>query len=846
MTTELREFNTLIEDLKSVINQSNFDKVFKTKTSRIPKPKQFLIKMELKRLAAPCNRTIDLRGHVQGDPQPFEYDGRTHYLDDLAKGIFKEQIEKFGQYTVGCFEAIQSAENNNRVIHKKEQEKRLEAIKSQSDQTQVSQGLEEPKPIEIKGTVAKTTTFTQYGIRSEERMNFSIPVELQLGLGDVLPATSSDLSVSGIRVKVPESRTFTPGQKVAIYLTGLEQEFELGLKDGIQYEVVDTDPAAGNSKYLRLKRTYDDDIAAFNEFLGNFINGNKRRYKVNFDNTIEAITVKGYEQYYLPRVTSLPIYIRHVKERFLPTLALATENNRQVLGYFSDEQKNLVFQQVLSQKRILRLAKSESTQNETYLFCFTHAKAGKLYFYSATLEELEQDQRLLDTFIGFGCRKESWQVFKLQLSETSFDDAYLPLSIPDTASSEIKKYNAPPPPKVEGLLKDLTYIVNFTAISNAKSIAAYQASYNFDAKNLGLLKNFSHPKLKSYVPIEVDSIDYVNLRSEERYLYKTSVAIEVPEKEDEFLQGTTRDISTYGLQVVLAHPCEFKKGEILILALTDFQKATNAFKLSKLPYEIMAVSRDKTIMNLRVYDPRGGHQGRKFLYRLIKQNVDKLTPAKIESRYPGLSKALRNIFAKSTKNLALFFRKDHGKAELPVIGKGPHVNLLHHLLGQFPIQKSTLNAYPLTKDSSVINQFTPIISELERTDKPRTMDMYIRYRPDQETVERSFVRYFDEQFLSPDMLDSFIKATVRKDVFFAFRIYISKTGRPDMNFIGNEIKYIRHYALHKAKEIEGDLWGVFGIADVVDISDNVLLCHNIDSSTRAQQKTKKHTLLSKW
>ncbi|MDA8622317.1 PilZ domain-containing protein [Psychrosphaera sp.] len=844
MTTELQEFNYLIEDLKSVINQPHFDKEFKLKAVDVPKSKQFLIKMELKRLAQPTSRVIDLRGHVLGEPQPFEFEGKTHYLDEVAKNIFKTQVEKFGQYTVGCYEEVMNAENNHRVIHKREQKERLEEALQKKDPNNPTVATK--KETISKELIGHTVEFTHYGIRTEERMNFSIAVEIQFGLGDTLKAQSSDLSVGGIKVKVPKPKVTNVGQKLAIYLVGLEEEFALGLKDGIQYEVVGIDEINDTHKYLRLKRTFTEDIAAFDEFLANFINGNKRRYKVNFDNTLEAATIKGFEQYYLPRVTSLPVFLRHVQDRYVPTIALATENNKPVLGYFSDENRNLVFQQILSQKRILKLISIESEIKQTLLFCFTHAKAGRLYFYSATLEELNSNEDLKQQFIGFGSQKDSWQVFKIQLTSTSIDDAHLPLSIPDSASEEIKKLNRPPPPRVQGLLKDLSYIVTFTSLTTEASSKQYQDIYQYEQSKLNLLKAFSHPKLSKYINIEVDSIDYVNLRAEERYLYKTAVNIEITEDESNVIAGSSRDISSYGLQVVLDTPSDFKKSDILLLALPELQRVTNKYQLTKLPYEVMAVSRDKLTMNLRVYDPRGGHQGRQFFYKLIRQNASKLTPAKMESKYPGLSKALRNVFAKNSKNLAVYFSKNQKKVEINMVGKGPKPNLFHHLMTQFPVGKESVNLYPLVKDNTVQSSFTPILNELERTDKPRQVDLYIRYRPNQATVQRSFVCYFGEQFLAQDMLESFVMAAVKKDVFLTFRLFISKTGRPDMDFVNNEIKYINHYAMHKAKEIESKLWNVVGVADVVDISDEVMVKTGIDTDVIEKQQAIKNNLLLKW
>lgn len=844
MSTELQEFNSLIEDLKSVINQPNFDQVFKAKAANVPKAKQFLIKMELKRLAQPSSRLLDLRGHVVGDPQEYEYNDKTHHLDEIGRQIFEEQTEKFGQYTVGVYEAVMNAENNHRVLHKKEQQARIEE-QQQKNNPEVKTKQTQTSPSSTKEFAGKTVEFTHYGIRNEERMNFSISVEIQFGLGNVLKAVSSDLSVGGIKIKIPNSKPASVGQKIAIYLTGLEQEFELGLKDGIQYEIVGVDEINESYKYIRAKRTFKEDIAAFDEFLGNFINGNKRRYKVNFDNTLEAVLVKGYEQYYLPRVTSLPVFLRHVQERFVPTLALATENNRSVLGHFSDENKNLVFQQILSQKRIARLARQESPIKQTLLYSFTHAKAGKLYFYSATSEELNSNTKLRDLFLGFGCKKDSWNVFKIQLAQATADDAYLPLSIPDTASKEIKKLNRPPSPKVQGMLKNLTYVVTFTPLKNQQSTQNYQACYQYDRSQLQLLKQFSHPKLKKYINIGVETIDYVNLRSEDRYLYKTNVIIDLPEDEGQII-GSSRDISTYGLQVVTEQPAPFKKSDIIVLGLPDFQKVTQKYKLDKLAYEVMAISLDKKVMNLKVYDPRGGHQGRRFFYKLIRQNINKLTPTKIESKYPGLSKALRNIFAKHSKNMAMYINKDHGKYDVNMVGKGPQANLLHHLMSQFPPQKDAINLYPLVKDNAVPNTYAPIINEIERTHRPNEIDLLIRYRPNQSSVQKSFVCYFGDQFMAQDMLESFVEAACNKDVFLAYRLYLSKTGRPDMKFVSSEIKYIHHYATHKAKEVESELWSVIGVVDMVDISEEVMLQLGMSPEIIKKQEAIKNDLLQKW
>lgn len=842
MAADLQEFNGIIEDLKAVINQPDFDAQFKAATDDVPKSKQFLIKMELKRLAQPCNRLIDLRGSVDGEPTIFEHKGQIHYLDELAKNIFLEQVEKFGRYTIGVYETVLQADNNFRIMHKIQQEKRqVEKDKSLAP-TQVVKKTNKVVEKVISDYGGEIVHFTQYGIRHEERMNFSINVELQFGIGNVLKASTSDLSISGAKVKIPAAKEVALGQKVALYLTGLEEEFSLGLKDGIQYEIVGIESAGANYNYIRMKRSFAEDVTSFDEFLSTFINGNKRKYKVNLENTLDAIIIKGFEQYYLPRSTFLPVFMREIQGRLLPTMALATENNRETLGYFSDENKNLVLQQILNKPRLEAIIDSDNLVNESLLFCFTHAKQGKLYFYSATSEELNQKPDLKSAFLGFGAKKASWKVFKLQISIANEKDAYLPLSIPDSAGEEIKQLNQPPSDKIMAMLKDLKYVVSMTPIKGDDFAEQYQVNHKFNQALVPKLTQFGHPKLKRYISVAVESIEYVNLRSEARYLYKSGITIEDPESEEN-IKGETRDFSEHGLQIVLEEAGEHKKGDIILLAMPDFQKVTKAFKLQKLPYEVMTISRNKLIMNLRTYEPNGEHPAATFFRRLISQNISKLTPAKMQSKFPGLSKCLRNIAAKSIHNLPVYFAKENSKLKVNTVGKGTETNLLHQMLQKYKPDDHATTFYPLLKGNALISVFAPVLTKLKRTDRPEYIDLYVRFRPREETEDRAFIAQYNDQFMTNEKLASFVSSTLQSDLFFAYRIFISRTGRPDMDYIAKELAYVGNYAIHRAQELEERLWSIIGVGDVIDISDEVMTRLGFKTEQLRQQMMKKNRLV---
>ena len=216
----------------------------------------------------------------------------------------------------------------------------------------------------------------------------------------------------------------------------------------------------------------------------------------------------------------------------------------------------------------------------------------------------------------------------------------------------------------------------------------------------------------------------------------------------------------------------------------------------------------------------------------------------MESRYPGLSQALRNIFAKHVCNLPLYFSKDGSKLDMSVVGTSRETNLLLHLLRQFKPDEHDITLYPLLKDNVISSLYLPLLDAMSRTDRPNTLELYIRFRTHQESEERSFICHYSHQFLSPDMLNSFVKASCKNDVFFAYRIYLSRTGRPDMDYLARELSYIGNYAQHRAKALESKLWNVIAVGDVIDISQEVMTRLGQDADIIAEQIEKRERLLA--
>ncbi|TMP76776.1 PilZ domain-containing protein, partial [Pseudoalteromonas ruthenica] len=83
-----------------------------------------------------------------------------------------------------------------------------------------------------------------------------------------------------------------------------------------------------------------------------------------------------------------------------------------------------------------------------------------------------------------------------------------------------------------------------------------------------------------------------------------------------------------------------------------------------------------------------------------------------------------------------------------------------------------------------------------RQDKPLKYTVFVRFDCMKEQLSEAIKSQciaYDEPI---DPLYLFLKKAVKKDMLFVFHLHISKTGRPDTDYLANELKYVSHYALH--------------------------------------------------
>lgn len=347
MNKDFSKYQKIIDEFSGQVLNNDFEARFNDVARNISKTERFLLKMELKRLAAPCSRLIDLRGHVDGECKAFEHEDRTHFLDSIARTVFTEAFTRYGGYTFGVYEATMNTTNNFRVIYQKEKNR---VSKSPStDNTKVFEKSQYP---------AQFYSFGPYHNRVEERMNFVISIQVTLDKEHEFECTTSDLSVNGCKFRLNDLKPMSIGQQVTVRFSGLEDQFQLGSESDFVYEVKNL-TLLDNMQLVGVKRVLQEQTGpnSFTPFMVDFIQSNKRRYKINLDNTISALQARSFEQYILPKSNELAIFINKNENVLTPKYALTCNNNQGLYQYWQDEKSHSTLYCLITPARIAQLKK---------------------------------------------------------------------------------------------------------------------------------------------------------------------------------------------------------------------------------------------------------------------------------------------------------------------------------------------------------------------------------------------------------------------------------------------------------------------------------------------------------
>ncbi|WP_156824204.1 PilZ domain-containing protein [Salinimonas chungwhensis] len=827
MNQDLRQYANIIEALKPVISKSGFNNRLNELTEHLPKERRFLIKMEMQRLARPCMRSIDLRGQVNGECRLYEYNGIQHYLDDVAIETFEDQLSVFGQFTFGVYEAVMETDNNFKVMREREEQQR----------ETVSQKRNQPQAMALEKYTVPVVNLLSYARRHQERMNFAVSIEVFAQDGSVWRGNSVDISTEGLQIKLGKETSLQVSDQIEIFFRGLEEEFAMDKKQGVVYRILKM-VYKNEHQYLMLQRAENVPNVPFDQFLQNFIRGNKRRYKVNMSNTIDAVYNKIAEQFLSPRSPSLPVFIDQVENKLIPRFAMLNEINTDITDYWSDEQRQLRLGYLLSASRLQWLVNRPAAQRELYVYAFTHLQQDKIYFYSASSKELDAKEVIKTAFLGFGARKVSWRVFKLVMSEMSPDQAHAPLSLPDNVSDKIKRLNQEPSARLMARLKNLRHVVHITDVTS-DSGQEYYSQYKFNRANLPHLRVFGHARNRPPAAIQTYRYRFHDKRMEKRYLVRTTIALTASDGGTVY-KGVSEDISVRGLRVELNQPFNSENGAPVEVAFPKLQSLTDKYDLMHLQYRIVASNGEKNIVHLKAVEGEQGAVARKFFEDLIKKNKSSLKTYQEEEDLPGIGHALRCINAKNTPNLAFTMNKE-GARYLPQAAiDARHDERINQIAAHYA-PADNLNFEFMFRDRNLESPFIQHgIKQIKLEQLPLRQELFVAFDPDQKLSRMAILPRFDNRFSSHESREKFIHEAIGRGQFIALHVLLTTTGKPDMEMLQAEMNYVSMYAIHRARELEEFMWDIVACAHLVDVTDEVLSRYNIEPALIRKNRRHHH------
>ena len=263
------------------------------------------------------------------------------------------------------------------------------------------------------------------------------------------------------------------------------------------------------------------------------------------------------------------------------------------------------------------------------------------------------------------------------------------------------------------------------------------------------------------------------------------------------------------------------------LTFPALQKITSSFDLKSLPYEVMRINQKKNIINLRVYVEKHQHIGRAFFKVLIEKNKSKLTPDEYAMMIPGLAKAMRSMYANTVKTPTLFVQTSGSRYKIDAFGSSSDNHKLLSEMRGLSDRPGHYNLYPLLNNQQSISMMNNTLKKLQASDAPVIDTLYIAVKHGSELIDQAVTTKLESELQTIKLRQMFIANAQKKGSFYCISVRLSRADEPDMEHLNPELSYIGSYAIHRGKQIEQDIWSVVGVIQCFDITQEVLLRHQL-------------------
>jgi len=737
---------------------------------------KFLIKMELKRLITLCSRIIDLRQKVTEPTKQFTHAGLTHYLTESANTHLMSAIKLYSGYSVGAYELV--------IDH-------VQKIK----QAQLEQKAE-AKTLKKDTNITANIPMNNHRQQTTTRMFFVSKIKVMLDDTTELDAVTSNISASGLKIKLSEKNNYKNRQIIRIRFTDLSNEYKDKAITGrsIAYQIVKQEQdKSGINLYLTLKNEESD----FSIFIKKFISSNQHKHKLDMLYYFMVAREKALKNSTLMAMDALPIYINVNNEDSAVLFMLRNDINKEIINDWRINDFNQI-PSLFSQSDISKLLPLDAPKLETTLYCFTINKEGKAFLFFATEAQL-QVTRLKHLFIEYGQSKANWHCYHLTLENYNYE------TVKQHQLTDIR-------PKI---FNDITHVATLTEIKT-QEVLSRNVYEELDDPNL--LNQFAQRKITEFF-VPVYDLFPSELRKEERYQYSSAVTINFNNKT---YAGSICDFSNSGLKIKLIAPKLIPRRSVITLDFVDLQKLSNKFNLLNVQYRVVS-SVSNTVYHLQIAVKESYITMHQFFSLLVKKNPTHFKEIPLKCHKQPVNSRLHEVVEPALHAAFFYISLLNNKPSISFSSITKSSNSLKQLFS-FNCENEDENNHIVLSNKKLLDRILVLpLKEKSLTDTVLDFEccIYVNARQDRNkkwTIES----YLDEDFDSEKMKRQFILNSRNTNQLHILHYRLSTIATPNLNAIASEIDTLSASAMHLTQRLEDELLNIKALVQIIDRTEQIL------------------------
>jgi hypothetical protein len=724
----------------------------------------FLRQLEIQRLNKPCNRIIDLRGKVAGECQAYTFGDRIHYLDDRAYLLAKQLLDRFnGRYTMGVYDSL------------------LKALKM-LDQQQQNVTFDTKKEILHQDPLQpQYIPFDQILQRKERRIVYASPIDITIA--DVLYHGSTiDITSSAIKITLRRAHSIERGDYVGVTFSGLNQADTTNLLTKISYKVIQIEHDEKHT-YAILVRNRDDNIE-ITKWFDNWTQQHDNPAHIDLDDSI----------FNLANLYYLRLFTRSLN---IPLLWLSQSNDPEPIKAFHSMLGGDKVLECLNNAHKTDLSllpiKQVMLSSEDYLVV--------IFKINNTLKSIAVprcDPTLIAKALNWHRQQQQSHVLLLQPAKQQFNPAIF-----DDELAFISKLDLNYSKVLSSRLSSITQTISIIDLSSVCLNINSAATFNENE-----LRKFNIVNtVQDQLPIATSFKHYIQ-RTRQRFFVNTPVIAHLG---DQFFNVYTIDFSRDGLSLHIPNDIKIPQDARITIDFTRWQNQTSKhdlFGISFLVKNKIALADGHTRLGLQRLSHLSPVSINQFFESVIERNKDKLVINNRDLITGKETSIYRQLLPATISSIPLYFGLDSN-------------------------QKRILQAIATTQfnhadqNDSLWRALAKMVVPLSKIIKNQSSGdnssaSFGLYCYQNKAKNNDWVITTDFDFSYSTAKDLFISRAIANEHYVFFQCSLAPI---QVNALDNEddlktqLLSLRNQTPHKVKQIRDILYGLFGIGNLIDVTD---------------------------